>query len=160
MTASRLPARGVGNEAAARAGYRWCGRSLTTDDGPLTPGSENSSARNMEIAAATTVAFSSGFCAPLGTKSRLTPSPAKCRCNVTRSRITHCNEQCVQIDGRFSRALELNPKNATAWESRANVWIAQQEVLRALADFDQAIRLNARFSEAFHNRGLTFLLLN
>ena len=37
------------------------GRSLTTDEGPLTPGSENRSARNMKSAAATIVAFSSGF---------------------------------------------------------------------------------------------------
>jgi hypothetical protein len=44
---------GVGNVAA--------GRSLTTDEGPLTPGSENRSARNIKSAAATIVAFSSGF---------------------------------------------------------------------------------------------------
>ncbi|MEP7272841.1 MAG: hypothetical protein ABI882_15175 [Acidobacteriota bacterium] len=42
------------------------GLSLTTELGPLNPGRENTSARNMKIAAETIVAFSSGFCAPRG----------------------------------------------------------------------------------------------
>jgi hypothetical protein len=43
--------------------------SRTTELGPITPCSEKSSARNIKIAAATIVAFSSGFCAPRGPKA-------------------------------------------------------------------------------------------
>ena len=52
-------------------------RSLTTDDGPLKPGSENSSASTMKIVAETIVAFSSGFCAPRGPNAVWLPAPPK-----------------------------------------------------------------------------------
>jgi len=45
------------------------GRSVTTDEGLLIPGSTNTSARSIKIAAETTVAFSSGFWAPRGPKA-------------------------------------------------------------------------------------------
>jgi hypothetical protein len=50
--------------------------SLTTDFVPM-PGIENISARNIKINAATTVAFSSGFCAPRGPKAVWLPDPPK-----------------------------------------------------------------------------------
>ena len=43
--------------------------SRTTEFGLLNPGKEKSSAINIKIIAATTVAFSSGFCAPRGPKA-------------------------------------------------------------------------------------------
>jgi hypothetical protein len=43
--------------------------SRTTELGSNTPGSEKSSAKNIKIAAAIIVAFSSGFCAPRGPKA-------------------------------------------------------------------------------------------
>ncbi len=51
--------------------------SLTTERGPLTPGNEKSSARNMKVNAATIVAFSSGFCAPRGPNAVWLPAPPK-----------------------------------------------------------------------------------
>ena len=43
--------------------------SRTTDFGPLKPGKEKSSAISINVMAAITVAFSSGFCAPRGPKA-------------------------------------------------------------------------------------------
>jgi tetratricopeptide (TPR) repeat protein len=42
---------------------------------------------------------------------------------------------------------------------RAKVWMAKQEVTRAMADFDQAIKLDPRFVEAYHNRGIAYLMI-
>lgn len=59
-------------EAAAEGdgdGDEDAGTSFTTERGPVTPGSENSSASNIKIPAEIIVAFSSGFCAPRGPKA-------------------------------------------------------------------------------------------
>jgi hypothetical protein len=60
-----------GEAAGLAEGEGWVAAPLsrTTELGSNTPGSENSSARNIKIAAATIVAFSSGFCAPRGPKA-------------------------------------------------------------------------------------------
>jgi hypothetical protein len=73
--ASRL-ALGAGAAAGFDAG---CGvadgePSPTTDPDPK-PGSENNNARNIKIAAAMIVAFSSGFCAPRGPNAVWLPAP-------------------------------------------------------------------------------------
>jgi hypothetical protein len=51
--------------------------SRTTELGELNPGKEKSSARNIKMSAATTVAFSSGFCAPRGPNAVWLPEPPK-----------------------------------------------------------------------------------
>jgi hypothetical protein len=69
---SAPPAGGTEGEAAGLGeGEGWVAAPLsrTTELGSNTPGSEKSSARNIKSAAATTVAFSSGFCAPRGPKA-------------------------------------------------------------------------------------------
>ncbi len=66
-----------GAVAGLLAGTGACGEpSLTTELVPK-PGSEKSSARNMKMIAAITVAFSSGFCAPRGPNAVWLPAPPK-----------------------------------------------------------------------------------
>jgi hypothetical protein len=62
----------AGEAAGLGEGEGWVAApplSRTTELGSNTPGSEKSSARSINIPAATTVAFSSGFCAPRGPKA-------------------------------------------------------------------------------------------
>ncbi len=49
--------------------------SVTTERGPITPGSEKINASNINRAAATIVAFSRGFCGPRGPKAEWLPAP-------------------------------------------------------------------------------------
>ena len=42
----------------------------------------------------------------------------------------------------FNRAIEVNPRHASAYLGRANLLRAQGQLDQALADLDQAIRLN------------------
>jgi tetratricopeptide (TPR) repeat protein len=54
----------------------------------------------------------------------------------------------------FSKAIEINPRYASAYFSRALVYAQIQEFRRALSDYDRAIALNPQFSLAYNNRAL------
>jgi hypothetical protein len=79
------------------------GPSLTTEEVPK-PGMEKSKARNIKIIAATTVAFSSGFCAPRGPNAVWLPDPPKAAATsppfpdckrITRIRKRHTNTKTI-----------------------------------------------------------------
>jgi tetratricopeptide (TPR) repeat protein len=53
----------------------------------------------------------------------------------------------------------MDSKLVDAWFWRGNVWAATQDFARALADYDQALKLSPRLADASSNRGATRLLL-
>jgi tetratricopeptide (TPR) repeat protein len=58
----------------------------------------------------------------------------------------------------FTRALEINPRLATAYNNRGNAKRGLGDVAGALADYDRALALDPRLAAAYINRGLTRLL--
>jgi lipoprotein NlpI len=48
------------------------------------------------------------------------------------------------------------PNTAVAFNNRGMAYQAKAQYDRAIADFDQAIRLDPKFAVAFYNRGLAF----
>lgn len=46
---------------------------------------------------------------------------------------------------------------AEAWVHRGVVWFAKQDLTRAIADYDQALKLNPRLAGAYCGRGVTWL---
>ncbi len=55
----------------------------------------------------------------------------------------------------FTRAIELNPSYATAYNNRGNTHKALKDYAAALADYGRAIELNPTYATAFYNRGNT-----
>jgi hypothetical protein len=45
-----------------------------------------------------------------------------------------------------------------AWNHRGVVWLADQEIARAIADYNDALKLSPRLAEAYGNRGLARLI--
>ena len=58
----------------------------------------------------------------------------------------------------FTRAIEINPRYAAAYNNRGGVELELGNVDRAIADFDQAIKLDPRMARAYLNRGMARLL--
>jgi tetratricopeptide (TPR) repeat protein len=56
----------------------------------------------------------------------------------------------------FSRAIQLEPGNASLFRERGRVYGEKGDFNRAILDFNQAVRLNPNFAEAFNNRGTIF----
>lgn len=78
------------------------------------PGNENSKARNMKIAAAMIVAFSSGFCAPRGPKAVWLPDPPKAA--ATSPPLPDCNRitRIKKTQTRTKIALRRMSNNAVS----------------------------------------------
>ena len=56
----------------------------------------------------------------------------------------------------FSKAIELIPKYAEAYNRRGGAYLSKGNSEDAIADFNKAIELNSEFAEAYHNRGLAY----
>jgi tetratricopeptide (TPR) repeat protein len=59
--------------------------------------------------------------------------------------------------GDFTRAIELDPKNTLFRQLRAAAWGAQGQHARAIADYDEAVRLEPMNPEIYVGRGLEWL---
>ena len=57
----------------------------------------------------------------------------------------------------FSESLTLNPRDGIVYLNRGIAYDAQGDMERALADFEQAIRLCPKRAEAYNNRGYLIL---
>jgi tetratricopeptide (TPR) repeat protein len=58
----------------------------------------------------------------------------------------------------LNRALSLDPKMAEAWLFRGVAWFDKQDYPRAIADYDEALKLNLRLVAAYSNRGVVRLI--
>lgn len=56
----------------------------------------------------------------------------------------------------FTKAIELDPEGANAYNQRGIAYGNKGDFDRAIADFDKAIQLNPRLRNAHNNRGLAF----
>ncbi|MBV8887365.1 MAG: tetratricopeptide repeat protein [Chroococcidiopsidaceae cyanobacterium CP_BM_RX_35] len=53
----------------------------------------------------------------------------------------------------YTKALQLNPKSAEAYNYRGNARLNLRDKQGAIADYDQAIKLNPNYADAFNDRG-------
>ena len=57
----------------------------------------------------------------------------------------------------FNRAVQLDAKNALAYQGRGNVYSTKGEYDRAIADYTKALELDGELSLSFVNRGLAYV---
>jgi len=60
---------------------------------------------------------------------------------------------CARAIAAYSRAIELNPSSAEAYNNRAYTYMTQKDYAHALPDLDHAIRLRPNYVNALINRG-------
>ena len=53
----------------------------------------------------------------------------------------------------WNDVVEKSPNNARAYNNRGNIYAKKGDYVRALIDFDQAVRIDPRFGDAYNNRG-------
>jgi tetratricopeptide (TPR) repeat protein len=56
----------------------------------------------------------------------------------------------------YTQAVALDPKNALAWESKANTESVIGLFDDAIADYDRALRIDPQHARAYLNRGITY----
>ena len=56
----------------------------------------------------------------------------------------------------FGKALEANPKDAEAYNSRGSTYTLEGRYDQALADFKKALELNPKYAKAYYNRALAY----
>jgi tetratricopeptide (TPR) repeat protein len=66
------------------------------------------------------------------------------------------NQEAVEA---FTRAIELDPKNAKTYYNRGGVYGKLEDYRRAIRDFDRAIELNPKFEEVYTDRGVAYGML-
>ena len=58
----------------------------------------------------------------------------------------------------YTKAIQLNPDDAIAYNSRGGVYYLKEEYESAIVDFTKAIDLNPNYAEAYNNRGVAYHL--
>ncbi|MEO0248338.1 MAG: tetratricopeptide repeat protein [candidate division WOR-3 bacterium] len=58
--------------------------------------------------------------------------------------------------GAFTKALNLNPKHAETYRSRANVYMEKKQFDAAIADYTKYIEFDSKSAQIFHNRGRAY----
>ena len=59
----------------------------------------------------------------------------------------------------FSKAIELDPKNADAYHNRGNVYAKELRYQEAILDYSKAIELEPTIAKYYSRRGETNMLL-
>jgi len=54
--------------------------------------------------------------------------------------------------------LELEPSLAYAWYNIGNIYLAQKDYRKAYDSYSRALNIDARFPDAYYNRGIASLL--
>ena len=62
-------------------------------------------------------------------------------------------EKYSEAIARYTRALELNPNYAEAYNGRGNARYSIKQYYKAIADYNKAIELNPNYAEAYNGRG-------
>lgn len=57
---------------------------------------------------------------------------------------------------KYSKAIELDPNNATNYNSRGKVYYNQHKLTEALADYNKAIELDIKYAKAYYNRAIIY----
>ena len=57
----------------------------------------------------------------------------------------------------YDRAIALDPKDATAYANRGNVWYAKKEYDKAIADYDKAMALDPKNALVYISRGSAYV---
>lgn len=63
--------------------------------------------------------------------------------------------QIQPASATYRQALQLDPKNATAYNNMANLLAIQGQASEAISVYRQAIRLNPKNASAYYNLGVT-----
>jgi type IV pilus biogenesis/stability protein PilW len=61
-----------------------------------------------------------------------------------------------QAIAEFNQAIELNPRDAEAYNYRGSAYLKKGQIDRAIADYDQVLRLKPRYAEAYTDRGVAY----
>lgn len=56
----------------------------------------------------------------------------------------------------FSKAIEINPQYAEAYNNRGVAWHYKGDYDRAIADYTKALEINPQYAEAYNNRGVAW----
>ena len=56
----------------------------------------------------------------------------------------------------YSKAIELNPISAEAYNNRGTAYRELKQWERAIEDYNKAIELNPNYTEAYWNRGIAY----
>jgi tetratricopeptide (TPR) repeat protein len=66
------------------------------------------------------------------------------------------NEDNVKAILDYTKAIEINPKYASAYYGRGNAWYTKGDYDKAILDYTKAIEINPRNADAYYGRGLAW----
>ena len=58
----------------------------------------------------------------------------------------------------FTKALEINPKDATIYNVRGVAYYDKGQYDQAISDYNKAIEINPKYTDAYINRGITYFV--
>ena len=67
------------------------------------------------------------------------------------------NNRLEEAITELSKALELDPKLASAYSNRGIAYARKGEYEKAVADYEQALSLDPKYAQALFNRGIAYL---
>ena len=77
--------------------------------------------------------------------------------HFSRGTVANLAGRSAEAIGHYSKAIELSPRCARAYNNRGAVHLLGQEYETALTDFDKAIEFDLHYVQAWQNRGSAYL---